>query len=99
MDDDRIRKLASDPAVRASFAAGQAAVAFGELVGALMRANGVTQAELARRLGVDHVTLRRRLSGDVDPRLSSMAEILRALECPLDRVFSGIAAVTAPKDP
>ena len=91
MDEKTLKDLLADKSARHYAAAGAAAVAFGELVSVLMKKANKTQADIARELGVEPSTVSRRLSGDVDPRLSSVAELLSVLGVSLDEEFTRLA--------
>ncbi len=54
----------------------------------LRREAGLTQAEVARRLGVSHPTLNRLESGGQDPTLRTLSQLCRALCCEPGDLFT-----------
>jgi transcriptional regulator with XRE-family HTH domain len=75
--------LARDPEFRREVAVGRASAALAHLIALRMQAEGVSQAALARRLGITDGALSRKLHQGVDMRLSSIAGILWELGVPL----------------
>lgn len=47
----------------------------------LMQQQGVSQAELARRMGADSAAVNKALKLKVDPRASTIVSMLKALNC------------------
>ncbi len=59
----------------------------GENIKAARKAAGVTQAELAERLGVYQKDISRWEKGEIQPSLSAFAEICRALNASADAML------------
>jgi len=53
-------------------------------ISAIMRENGISQAELARRMNTHPAALSKVLKLKVDPRASTLVAMLKALNCVLD---------------
>ncbi len=60
---------------------------FGERLKALRSANGLTQASLAARAGINRVTIARIESGEQLPRYRTLAALAEALEVPVERLL------------
>ncbi len=50
-------------------------------ISAIMDERGITQAQLARRVGTDRAAINKMLTLTVDPRMSTLLAILKALDC------------------
>jgi transcriptional regulator with XRE-family HTH domain len=59
-------------------------------LGSLRRAFGLTQEELARRVGTHRVTVARWESGTNTPSLRQMEQIARALNVPLQLIVEAL---------
>src|SRR5690348_14956152 len=57
-----------------------------------------TQSDLAARLGVNKAVICRRLQGENDMRVETMAEMARGLDCRVDVTLTPIGQVTAQVD-
>ena len=55
------------------------------------KAAGLTQAELAERAGLSRMTVQRLEGGNLDPRLSTLQQLARALDMELHAVPSATA--------
>lgn len=77
------RRMANDPELREEYERlAPRFAAISALIGARQRA-GVSQSELARRMGVSPGVISRLESGEHSPRLDTIAEAAAALGCEL----------------
>lgn len=53
----------------------------------MRRRNGMTQAELGKRLGVDQTTVSKWEHGKANPSFSKIPEIAKVLECEIGELF------------
>lgn len=53
----------------------------------LRRAKGMTQAELAKQIGVDQTAVHMWENGKTSPRLSHLKKLANALDCSLDELL------------
>lgn len=51
---------------------------------------GMTQGELAERLGVDRTTVTKWESGDAMPRADKLPDIAKALGCTVDELYGNV---------
>lgn len=72
-------KALNDPEVRAGYDRADRAIRFGDAVREAREAAGISQAELARRMNTGQPTIARLELGGVDPKLSTIERINRAL--------------------
>jgi DNA-binding XRE family transcriptional regulator len=72
-------KALENPAVRAGYDRADRMIRFGEAVREAREAAGMSQADLASRMGTGQPTIARLERGGVDPKLSTIDRINRAL--------------------
>lgn len=85
----------TDPDVRAGYERADRAILFGDAVRQARESVGISQAELARRMNTGQPTIARLELGGVDPKLSTIERISRALGADLILEF----AVSPANDP
>ena len=68
-----------DPRVRAGYERAERMIRLGEAVREAREAAGISQAELARRMGTGQPTIARLELGGVDPKLSTIERVSQAL--------------------
>lgn len=85
--ESRLEALGEDHAFQREVAVGRSSAALAQLIGQRMHEEGMTQVELARRLGISESALSRKLNNGVDMRLSSVTAILWELGIALHRQF------------
>jgi ribosome-binding protein aMBF1 (putative translation factor) len=76
--DIRARRL-PDPMASAAYLAADRAIRFGEMVRRAREAAGLSQSELGRRMGTNQAAIARLEAGGVDPKLSTIGRVNRAL--------------------
>jgi ribosome-binding protein aMBF1 (putative translation factor) len=76
-----------DPRARAGYEAARRAFELGEQVRRLRLARGLSQSELARRMGTSQAAIARLEHGGVDPRLETLERLGRALDAELIVAF------------
>lgn len=74
----RARRL-PHPERSAAYRAADRAITFGEQVRRIREAQGVSQAELARRMATSQSAIARLEAGGVDPKLGTLERLSRAL--------------------
>ena len=77
------RSRMAEPEVQAACEGAARAIALGEQVRALREARGLSQAELARRVGTSQSAIARLEAGGVDPKLDTLTRLGRALDAEL----------------
>lgn len=77
--DEVRRERMSDPAAQAGYEAARRAFELGERVRALREAQGMSQAELARRMGTSQPAVARLEAGGVEPSIETLDRVSRAL--------------------
>lgn len=60
----------------------------------VLKKYGITQSELAERLGINRVSVSRLLSDDNDMRASTIIKIANAIGCSVSEMFEGDEGVT-----
>jgi len=88
------RERENDPEYRAAYERADRAMRFGDAVRAAREAAGISQAELARRMGTGQPTIARLELGGVDPKLSTIERINEALGTKLILEFQPADAAT-----
>lgn len=88
------RAREANPEYQAAYERADRAMRFGDAVRAAREAAGISQAELARRMGTGQPTIARLELGGVDPKLSTIERISRALGT--DLVLEFAPRVTTP---
>ena len=77
----------SEPEVRQAYEAAQRAFQIGEEVRRLRTERGLSQQELAKRMGLSQSVVARLEAGGVEPRLSTLDRVASALDVELDIRF------------
>ena len=72
-------EMTSDPEVRAGYEAARRAFELGDQVRSFREAQGISQAELAQRMGTSQSAIARLEAGGVDPKLETLERVSRAL--------------------
>jgi ribosome-binding protein aMBF1 (putative translation factor) len=85
-DELRRQRLAS-PAASAGYDRARRAFELGEQVRALREAHGISQAELARRMGTTQPAIARLEAGRIAPRLETLDRVASALDVTLVVAF------------
>src|SRR5687767_3353564 len=81
---DRLKnERMGDAHARAGYEAARRAFELGEQVRRLRVARGLSQAELARRMGTSQAAIARLEHGGVDPKLETLERLSRALDAEL----------------
>ncbi len=78
---DRLDSLVSDEAERLAYKHESAVSVFTNAVALRMRAEGISQSELARRLGVSRARISQLLQHRSSPTLRTMVDVADALGC------------------
>lgn len=60
----------------------------------VLKKYGITQSELAERLGINRVSVSRLLSDDNDMRASTIIKIANAIGCSVSEMFEGYKGIT-----
>ena len=77
------RELLEDAEAQAGYEAADRAIRLGRQVREIREARGMSQAELAGRMGVGRSSIARLEAGEVDPKLGTIAQLGRALDAEL----------------
>ncbi len=77
------RERLAHPEAQAAYEAAGRAIALGEQVRRLREAQGLSQAQLARRMGTVQSVIARLEAGGVDPKLDTLERLSRALNADL----------------
>ena len=73
------REMLVDPEVQAGYEAARRAFELGDQVRGFREAQGISQAELAQRMGTSQSAIARLEAGGVDPKLETLERVSRAL--------------------
>ncbi len=77
------RELLADPEVQAGYEAARRAFELGDQVRGFREAQGLSQTELAQRMGTSQSAIARLEAGGVDPKLETLERVSCALDLDL----------------